>query len=108
MVVARGEIKHDVAARMRLRLAMPGLNERAEDVPLLLRHMLARVAIERVAVAHVVADVGDGDDEAEALAGALAVHGVVEVPRRFAVDGHQGQMGDVDAILAVGGAYFVL
>ena len=33
-------LKHDVLARLQLRLTVPGLNERREDVPLLLRHML--------------------------------------------------------------------
>ena len=45
-----------------------------------------------IAVAHVVADVGDGDHQTEILAGALAVHRVVEVLRGLAVDGHQRQL----------------
>ena len=46
-------------------------------------------------------DVGDRHDEAEALALALAVHGVVEVLRRFAVDRDERQRRDVDAAGAV-------
>jgi DNA-binding NtrC family response regulator len=38
------ELKHDLAARLTLRLALPGLNERREDVPLLARHLLRRRA----------------------------------------------------------------
>ncbi|HEY2509994.1 MAG TPA: sigma 54-interacting transcriptional regulator [Polyangiaceae bacterium] len=37
-------LKHDLAARLALRLDVPGLNERREDLPLLLRHLLARTA----------------------------------------------------------------
>ena len=37
-------LKHDVAARFRLRLGVPGLDARREDVPLLARHLLRRVA----------------------------------------------------------------
>lgn len=37
-------LKHDVAARFRLRLGVPGLDSRREDVPLLARHLLRRVA----------------------------------------------------------------
>ncbi len=35
-------IKHDLAARFPLTVALPGLDARREDVPLILRHMLAR------------------------------------------------------------------
>ncbi len=37
-------LKHDVAARFRLRLSVPGLDERREDIPHLARHLLRRVA----------------------------------------------------------------
>ncbi len=37
-------LKHDLAARMRLRLHLPGLVERAEDVPLIARFLLQRAA----------------------------------------------------------------
>ncbi|MEQ1570458.1 MAG: sigma 54-interacting transcriptional regulator, partial [Myxococcota bacterium] len=35
------ELKHDVAARLPLRVELPGLGDRPEDVPLLMRHLLA-------------------------------------------------------------------
>ena len=62
---------------------------------------IARVGVEGVGVAHVVAHVGDGDEEAKILAHALAVDCIVEVARRLAVDRHQGKLGEVGAILAV-------
>jgi hypothetical protein len=58
-----------------------------------------------------VAHVGDGDQQAPALAaahlGRLAVHGVVEVARVLAVDGDQRHVGEVDAVLAVLRAHLV-
>ena len=38
------ELRSDLAARMSLRLTVPGLNDRREDIPLLVRHLLRRVA----------------------------------------------------------------
>jgi DNA-binding NtrC family response regulator len=38
------ELKEDVAARLALRVHLPGLNERAEDIPLIARHLLQRIA----------------------------------------------------------------
>lgn len=37
-------LKHDVLARLQLRLELPGLNERREDVPLIARMLLRRIA----------------------------------------------------------------
>jgi len=37
-------LKHDLAARLRLRVGLPGLNERPEDVPILARFLLQRTA----------------------------------------------------------------
>jgi two-component system nitrogen regulation response regulator GlnG/two-component system response regulator HydG len=38
------ELKHDLAARLSLRIELPGLDARREDVPLLARHLLRRHA----------------------------------------------------------------
>lgn len=44
------ELKHDLLARIDLRVTLPDLNERREDVPLLMRHLLDEVAREDAAV----------------------------------------------------------
>src|SRR5262249_14365097 len=41
---APGELKHDLLARLTLRLVMPELAARPEDIPLLVRHLLRRAA----------------------------------------------------------------
>ncbi|MBL8612324.1 MAG: sigma-54-dependent Fis family transcriptional regulator [Myxococcales bacterium] len=41
---ATAALKHDLVARFKLRLSLPGLNERREDVPLLARHLLKSLA----------------------------------------------------------------
>jgi len=40
------KLKSDVLARMKLRVTLQGLNGRAEDVPLLARHLLGNMALE--------------------------------------------------------------
>jgi two-component system nitrogen regulation response regulator GlnG/two-component system response regulator HydG len=40
---APSELKHDLAARMTLRIDVPGLNERVEDIPLIARHVVLRI-----------------------------------------------------------------
>ncbi|MEZ4298992.1 MAG: sigma 54-interacting transcriptional regulator [Polyangiaceae bacterium] len=44
-------LKHDLAARFRLRVPVPGLNDRREAIPLLLRHLLARAVRSHPALA---------------------------------------------------------
>lgn len=39
------DLKHDLIARLTLRLVMPDLNARREDIPLLIRHLLQRYAV---------------------------------------------------------------
>lgn len=38
------ELKHDLLPRLRLRIAMPGLDQRREDIPLIARHLLRTMA----------------------------------------------------------------
>ncbi|CPO42827.1 Uncharacterised protein [Bordetella pertussis] len=76
---------------------------------------LVGIVIERVVGPHIVADVGDGHQQAPgrplALAGAqfdrLAVHRVVEIARVLAVDGDQRHVAQIDALLQIGLAYRV-
>ena len=68
---------------------------------------LARAGVERRATAHVVAHVGDGDDEPETLGVRLAVDRVVEVLGVFAVDGDQRQVAQVHAPRRFRGVDFV-
>lgn len=44
-------LKHDILARLKLRLALPDLNARREDIPLLARHLLRRIASDDRAIA---------------------------------------------------------
>jgi DNA-binding NtrC family response regulator len=44
-------LKHDLAARFMIHLRVPGLGERREDIPLLLRHLLAAAARDHLGVA---------------------------------------------------------
>jgi two-component system nitrogen regulation response regulator GlnG/two-component system response regulator HydG len=37
-------IRHDLAARLALRVVVPSLNDRREDIPLIARHLLRRIA----------------------------------------------------------------
>jgi two-component system nitrogen regulation response regulator GlnG/two-component system response regulator HydG len=41
---AADALRHDVAARFKMRLTLPGLDERREDIPLLARHVLVGIA----------------------------------------------------------------
>jgi two-component system nitrogen regulation response regulator GlnG/two-component system response regulator HydG len=43
-------LKADVAARFRLRISVPRLVERREDIPMLARHLLRRVAVQDPAI----------------------------------------------------------
>lgn len=45
-------LKHDILARLKLRLIIPNLNQRREDIPLLARHLLHRIAKEDPEIGH--------------------------------------------------------
>jgi len=53
------ELKHDVLARLRLRITLPGLAERREDTPLLARHLLRAMAAKDPFVAERCFEHGD-------------------------------------------------
>ena len=44
-------LKHDLAARLTLRLELPSLSDRREDIPLIVRHLLAEVAAQNAELA---------------------------------------------------------
>jgi two-component system nitrogen regulation response regulator GlnG/two-component system response regulator HydG len=44
------ELQHDFVARLQLRIQVPSLNERIEDVPLLARHVLQKIAARDPAI----------------------------------------------------------
>jgi energy-coupling factor transporter ATP-binding protein EcfA2 len=48
---ATAELKHDLLARLRLRVALPGLDQRRDDIPLVARHLLRRMAAADALVA---------------------------------------------------------
>ena len=68
---------------------------------------LARILVERIAGAHVVADVGDRHPQAEALAFAHGMDGVVEILGGFAVDGDEGQVPQVFPTFGVFCPHFI-
>src|SRR3989344_4236786 len=69
------------------------------------------IDVDGAARFHIVAHVGNRHQQTPALAaanlGGLAVHGIVEVARIFAVDGDQGHVGQVHATLLVLRAHLV-
>ena len=64
----------------------------------------ACLSVKRRAWTHVVGDVGDGDEEAEAVPICFGVNGVVEVARILAVDREQRRVAQVSAAAKPGGA----
>jgi transcriptional regulator with AAA-type ATPase domain len=51
-------LKHDLAARLTVRVAVPGLEERREDIPLIARHLVRKMAAGTPALARLL----DGDE----------------------------------------------
>src|SRR5690606_35231357 len=45
------QLKHDLTARLKLRISVPGLAHRLEDVPLLVRHLAERIIAHNDALA---------------------------------------------------------
>lgn len=80
----RGEdgLKHDLAARFKLRLSVPGLGERREDVPLLARTMLKALAARDQELGARFFQGGEARLEQD-LAGALVLHRYVTHAREL-------------------------
>jgi two-component system nitrogen regulation response regulator GlnG/two-component system response regulator HydG len=57
-------LKHDLLARLTLRIAVPSLTERVEDIPLLVRHLLRRAAAKGDALARSILDVQGAPSQA--------------------------------------------
>ncbi|WP_437588825.1 sigma 54-interacting transcriptional regulator [Sorangium sp. So ce1000] len=84
-------LKHDVGARLVLRLEVPGLDERRDDIPFLARHLLRRAAAKSPdAVRRFLAARGDGDPE-PAVGATLIDH---LMRRRYATN-----LRELDALL---------
>ena len=66
-------LKHDLVARMRLRLTVVGLGDRREDIPLLIRHILRRDAAQDPELARRFLKEGE-PQVSPALVEALLVH----------------------------------
>jgi DNA-binding NtrC family response regulator len=58
---APGELKHDMLARLAVRIAVPDLNARREDIPLLVAHLLRRQAAREPSIAARFFAAGDPD-----------------------------------------------
>lgn len=68
------ELKHDFAARFTLQLEIPGLNARREDIPLLIRFLLARAADGNTDVARRYFDADDTSFERPRVAPDLVAY----------------------------------
>jgi len=53
---AVADLKHDFAARLTLRVRVPPIGERREDIPLLIRHLLAKMGAEHPQLARFFVD----------------------------------------------------
>jgi two-component system nitrogen regulation response regulator GlnG/two-component system response regulator HydG len=66
-------LKHDLAARLPLRVAVPGLAERRDDIPLLVRALLGRISVKDSSIQQRFSE-GDQPRIDPALMEALLVH----------------------------------
>jgi DNA-binding NtrC family response regulator len=65
-------LKHDLGARLVVRMEVPGLEERREDIPLLVRHLLARAVEKSPEAMRRFLPAGDGAAEPRVKASLLA------------------------------------
>ena len=68
------ELRHDLVPRLTLRVALPGLNERRGDIPLLINHILGRAAAQDVEVAKRFAQLDGTVRTSPSLVEALVAH----------------------------------
>lgn len=71
---SEGELKHDFAARFHLRVVVPGLEERREDIPLLARRLLSAMAARDPAIGAQFFEGWDGASGEPRLAPELVDH----------------------------------
>jgi two-component system nitrogen regulation response regulator GlnG/two-component system response regulator HydG len=67
-------LRHDLAARLKLRITLPGLDERIEDIPLIARHLLRLVAKDDPEIGERFLDEQQEPRISCALARALVAH----------------------------------
>ena len=72
---------------------------------------LVGIDIDGAACVHIVADIGNGHQQAPAFAapdfGGLTIHRIVKIARIFAIDGDQGNIRQINAVQFILGAHFV-
>jgi transcriptional regulator with AAA-type ATPase domain len=85
------ELKEDLAARLGLRVALPGLDERREDAPLIARHVLLRAAAKDPQIGETFFEGWDGKTGEPRLTGDLA--------RALVLHGWSTHVRELEAIL---------
>lgn len=84
-------LKGDVAARFRLRLSVPSLNERREDIPLLARHLLRRAALRDPDIGERFLEGWNGKTGEPRLS--------IELVRALAIHSYQTHVRELDLLL---------